>query len=736
MIFSVSCPRRHSRSGFILYLVFTFLLAWFIIALALFKYRSGSTNLLSKSSHKARLSAIAQSAANEIWAMVRSEMNDHGKKSSPDSFYSMFGDVLQQNAGILPPHKIFSREKAMLTADLSFSNRLASEITARQASVRGHVKVFFTRLTRPSPPSYVGHIEVITQACLISDPQEMVEQKERRDFKIIDTRDILDRYALFVKDYCYDYNCTDRQLIIEGLNSAGVCSSIFLGSRFAPDYPAFSWYDGPAPLYLDVNFNDDSNLIPLLINNKRIQIPPGITEVPSINTAASDMSRGNIFWAVTAPIPFKPIYDLGGFSDRDFYSVKVLQDGYYKIFVEPSQNTQAGQHSLPGLILEDWRRCGGDYGSSSVFKQVVKTSVESWQYLYAYTDASHVWNGSEWKDFARMLQFSGLAEYPGLMSSYHPDKSVAGKMAQFFGTGRNIPVIIEGNVFFRFFKLAFFDEFSANISLGGETKSFSMPAIPLQYQLPATAGENFLNTAVGVHGIEESLMSREVEDIPANALYFNDFNIQPAEIDDPDNYYPYVSIESVSYRYSTPQEFLEDRTVTLPDGKKCLDIDGLMFIERGNLDLSSYSSFSGQGMIWLGFRGDVMLGDLFRARPSDILKIWAQDGNFIITGNKPDVKIEASLIALSYFSDQMRDKKSLASRGKLIPNRHGVEIYGNLAVDYLFLADPNYGIPTGKQLKITHNPYLYSPVYPNWVTLGKIRTVVSHNTDYTDRALR
>ncbi|MFZ5951525.1 MAG: hypothetical protein ACOYXC_12525 [Candidatus Rifleibacteriota bacterium] len=726
---------KAKKSGYILYLVLTLLTMWGIISFSLSRYRSGAVNLLSKTTQQSRLTVIAQSAAGEIWSIARKESNNPGSKAAQNSFYNLINDVFSQNPAEVPPKKTFSNERIFNETDLPFANQLAGEITGGQAKVKGQCRLYFTSSLRSSPAAFSGHIEVITQAYSTSNRKDIVEIKERRDFKIIDTRDMLDRYVLFVKDYSFDYNSISRQLIIEGLRPK-VCSSIFLGSRYAPRYPAFARFNEPPAIHLDINMKDDKELVPLVLNNKLEKIPLGAIEVPSDNSKARDASKGNVFWSVPMPMQFKPIFDRAGFSDSDFYSVKVLQDGYYKTFVETSQKTKAEEYSVPGLILDDWKRCGGRYADSEVFKMVVATSVEKWKYLYAYTDAISLWSGNNWSEFARTLQFTGLSEYLKFMETFHPDKMVAGKMAQFFGPDRNVPVILEGNVFFRFFKLAFFDEFTATITLGGQSKDFGMPSIPLHFQNPGSQAQNFLNKEVKVHGIEYNLMSREVEEVPVNSMFFGDIKLTPDGVNKPDDYYPYVNNDSVSYRYPNPEEFLKDRTITLANGDKRLDVDGLMFIEKGDLDLSKFSSFSGQGMIWLGFRGDILLGDLAKSKPSDILKLFAQDGSFIIKSPKPAVKISASLIALTYFSDVKRSRSALSNRGKLVAKNHEVEIFGNLAVDYLFLNDGSYGIPAGKSLKIIHDPFLFSPVYQKWATIGKIRTIFSVSTDYDNRVLK
>jgi len=259
-----------------------------------------------------------------------------------------------------------------------------------------------------------------------------------------------------------------------------------------------------------------------------------------------------------------------------------------------------------------------------------------------------------------------------------------------------------------------------------------MPAIPLHFQDPA-AGMNFLNREVLIHGLEKHLMSREVDEIPVNSLFSDGLKVLPAGIQSPENLYPTISADSISYRYKDPADFLAENTILMADGSKRLRIDGVMFIERGDLDISGYNSFSGHGMIWIGFRGSVHIGDLAKSKPSDILKIFVQDGHFFIKSRNPEVKISASLQALTFFADSNRSRSALSNRGKLLPNKYSVEITGNLAVDYFFLNDKNYGLPDGKNLVIKHDPFLFTPVYPKWTTIGPVRTVYSVNASYENR---
>jgi len=720
-----------ARSGYILYLLLSLLLIWAIMTFGLTSYKSGAVNLLSHTSQQSRLICVAEAGLNEIWAIARTQANDKAGKNAPTHFFHIFNSVFDQSSANVPPLQTFSRERTFAINDLPYANILAAEISGNNIEVKGHCRVYFTRLIRRSPQSFTGHIEVLVNAVSRSDRQQFVEIKERRDFKIIDTRDLLDQYALFVKDFGYDYNLNQRKLIVEGLGPQ-VLSRVYLGSRHAPSYPAFKNIKGPAPIYFDFDFLQNSALIPAVIKNSHSPLPPGGRDIPSSNATTRSASSGNFFWAVPMPLKFKPIYDRGNFSDNDFYSVKALQQGYYNIFVKPAMKSGSSSHSLTALILDDWQSCGGDYASSQVFRMVVATSIDAWNYLYGYTDAAHIWKGSEWTTFADKPEFRGLSDYVSFMKDHHPEKTVAGSMPRIFGATDGQPVILEGNVFLRFFKLAFFDEFSTTLALGGRSNSLSMPAIPLLFQLPGSV-KSFLNREVLVHGLEKQLMSREVDEIPVNSLFGDGLKLLPLGVNAPENLFPAISVDSISYRYKNAEQFLAENTIRLADGSKRLRIDGVMYIERGDLDISEYNSFSGQGMIWIGFRGTVSLGDLAKSKPSDILKIFAQDGNFLIKSRNPEVKISASLLALTFFADPKRNRAALVNRGKLLPDNHAVEITGNLAVDYFFLLDKSYGVPAGKNVLIKHDPFLQTPVYPKWATIGPVRTSYSVSANHETR---
>ena len=728
------------RHGYILYVVLTLLAILGIFIASLSRFQRGTVTQLARTVTQNRLAMLAQSGANELWACLKSEVNDPTGKGTKLHFWSMLREVHSLPPHEQPPKKLVVRERFFPVGDLPHANAIAKDSLGGTVEILGHCRVTFNSRVKTCVPSYMGFIEVVVQARSIADPKHFVELKERRDLKLVNLRDFLDKYVLFVKDYGFDYNRLSQRLVIEGLPDPKHLSRVFFGSRYAPDYQAFKGLPkDEIPQFFDLNFAEDQAIMAQLLK-AGVGSPGGLQEIPVAEATAREKSKDQIFWARGTPISFQSIYNKAGFTDADFYGVKSLQDAYFNTFVVSAQKAPNNDnpHSVAYMILKDWQACGGDYAKSKVFRQVVATCVKNWQYLYGYTDAQHLWKGATWSDFARALQFSGLRDYVGKMKDYHPDKMISGNMAALFGPTADRPVIVEGHAFLRFFKVALLDEFKTDMILAGKNFTLAIRPMPLDFCRPDEP-ITFLNKSVKIEGSESVLMSREVSAIPLNQLYGTGLLPKPQGVKgSPDMVLPTLKTSALSYRYTKPEDFLRERVTYDPVLKEnVLNVDGHMFIERGNLDLSNINRFRGQGVIWIGFRGNCLLGDLKKTKNWNTLRIWVQDGNFVVQSKKPTVRIEASLIALSYFPPKPgRSPADLENRGKLIPNQHGIDLIGNLAVDYLFLADPTYGVPTGKQLRIVHDPYLYSPPIENWASVGQIRTAIAMHTDPTLRVIK
>lgn len=704
-----------NRSGYILYVVLTIVLILGIFVFSLSGFHRNTVVNLSHTAFQSRLVPLAQAGANEVWAVLKSEANI--KNGNPLNFGDMVIDAFNKNGS----NNMVVKERFFDIKNLPVANQLAGEIPGADIIIKGYCRLYLTDKVKTYRPSYTGHIEVIAQACIRNNPTKFVEVKERREIKAVDLRDFLDDYSLFVKDYSNEYNLPNRHLIVENLAKPSI-SRIYLGSSNAPKYEDFRNSPNGAPIYFDINFTEDAPLIPNLL--KSANINGAIKkEIPVKSSEARNISKNKVFWS-SSPIPFKTLFSKGGFQYSDFYDIKELQECFKKHFLAPAQGKYE-ELSLSGMIQDDWRTANGVFGKSGFFQGMVKESINTWKYLYAYTDAQSIWQKNNFTDFAQHVPYSGLSSYLSYISKLNPDELNSGKMPQFFGKNRNKPAIIEGNLFVRFFKIALFDEFQQKLKYDRFEIPFSLKHIPMLFT--PKDKPSYLNHKVNISNIENVLMSRAIKNVPLNSLFGGKLIIKPEKLkSSPKWVFPNIELSAISYKYKTGEDFVSDRVKTLADGSKELDIDGIVFIENGQLDLHNVSKFRGNGIIWVGFRGDCFLGNLKKTNPTDTLKIWLQNGDFIIKSQVNSVHIEASLIALTYTG------ATSSGQGKLIPYNHNVEIYGNLAVDYFLLRGRN-GVPEGGYIKVIHDRNIQNPKITTRVTIGQIRT---SETAHADKKMR
>ncbi|HNV71970.1 MAG TPA: hypothetical protein PKO06_19855 [Candidatus Ozemobacteraceae bacterium] len=334
----------------------------------------------------------------------------------------------------------------------------------------------------------------------------------------------------------------------------------------------------------------------------------------------------------------------------------------------------------------------------------------------------------------------------------------------------------------RLFKVAFFEEFTKNLTLFNWTFMISPPSIPLIYRREERKPFTFLNRQISGNlrqgqvgrilqsdDPENYLMSRAVCGIPANRLLD-----QPVAVRDPDGgaapnfltqynplsegpfpdpqqipgpkgkragerFFPHIDYSTFSHNYKTPQEFLNER-VTLENGEPVLYIDGRMYIAEGDLDLVAgwhgrpVKKYKGRGFLFLS-KGNVTLTSFRKGgSPSsdDSLRIFLQDGDFIVGGSDAPTNIEASLIAVTYLYDAAKDPKELTNQGQLLMRGKSVVVTGNLVVDYLALELGNDGLPMNGTLTIVHDPEIFEPANgednPYRFSIGEVRTFYSMNS--------
>jgi hypothetical protein len=725
------------RRGYLLYVVLTLMVMAAAFVFSLTRFRRGAVEQLSRTIEQHRLVAIGQSGANEILAIIRSEANDPRGFQSPTHFGGMFRAVSRAPDTDRPRQKAFVAERDFPPGTLPATEEIAEQVLPGQLDIRGRVQVCFNFRIKSAAkefPGFSGQIETVVQVSSRRDPRNMVEVKERRDVILIYMRDFFDKYVLYVKNHSPDYNSPEQRLILEGLPVAGT-SRAYIGNRFGPK-PGDVAGAGDPQVHFDLNMQDEAKLLPVVLDKGLGITGGGGTTMGVKDATANGASQGKFFWT-SGPRPFKDICARGGFSDADFYNVPSLQQQYQRSILEPARKALKALGGVPQYILTDWAEAGGVYGASKVFQQVIAECMGAWKYHFGYTDAGSIWQGTSFQPLAQMLHYSGLAKYPGRAGGLNPPKGKSGRMALLFGEQCDKPVLIEGNAFLRFFKIALLDEFEITFNIQELPFHFGQRPIPLAVSFPGDPPD-FQNREVAIEGQEKVLMSRAVDTVPVNGLFYDGVKPLPDGLKGgPETAFPCLRPAAFSHLYKTPQEFRDDRIVEI-GGQKVLNVDGNLLIERGDLRLDDIHAFTGNGMIWINFEGNVFLGSLRRYQPHDLLKIFVQDGDIIIQSDDPTVRIEASLMASRFSSKAAGDPANVNNMGKLICSQRCVEILGNLVVDYLFLNHPTLGIPKGKHLKIVHDPVLFGTTGQDFfrASVGRVRSAFTINPEYGSRIIK
>ncbi|MBF0502141.1 MAG: hypothetical protein HQM09_18520 [Candidatus Riflebacteria bacterium] len=783
--FTISRHVTYTRRGFIVFLVLTVMILIGIMAMSFSAMKSSSITQLSKTIDQNRLALIAQAANNEALATFKTEVNH------PTSIYfnGCRGDIFNP-AKPLPalPLLLFSRvyddsnpltnSKAMIDNvpgyEIKLKTKLSVVVTAKIDSVR----------TR----GFIGHLEIISQAT--DRKKTTVEIKERRDMKLVDLRDFFDKYVLFVKNYSPDYNEPNHNLVINGLApanfSTGVYSRVYLGNRFHPQTQEAATIGGDRnlPLLFDLSFNEtDGNLF----LNKILGTGITPTTFSPLNGPAKAVSQGNAFWVVPTPIDFITIPNI---QPSELFTHPKIVEVYLKIVQAAQQAIQntsssAQSRSTAGAIVSDFGNANGtDYSPCFVFQGILATFRNSWKYHYGFTDAEHYWDLTQpippFQTFTNTTHYSGLKTYPSELntptSPWNSERVLVGKMLKLFGVNGDRPLMVEGQAFLRFFKIAFLDEFTATWTAvvpanppTNTTLNFSVEAISLNCVCPAstTQAASFLKTPrawpaalpcwpgkskfIAADGLDEPLMSRAIDTIPVNRLLLPEkplrtilggtkaaYDANTGVAPDPEQkgsggvaakgeaFFPAVDVPTFAYFYKNPAIFKEERITKDATGEDILQLDGKMFIEEGDLHLENVHRFNGQGFIMLG-KGNCFIHTMKKTPFNtnngrhSTLRIYLQAGSFSITGNG-DATIEASLIALTYPGDSN-------NQGKLLPNGKNVSILGNLIVDYLrtYQNNSSIGLPLNGTMTIEHDEDIFNPSDAQRISVGPVRTSYSMN---------
>ena len=751
------------------------LLALSILAFALNNLKRGAITQLAKNVDQNRLTILAESANNEVLAMLKSHVNmRYNSKSS--NIYNLFRRPFTYTGTISPnsPFRqvIISGFEPPETKKMAIANGYKLHIKT---------KVVLT-VYKPSPyksvKAFCGFIDLYAQAYRIGFESNLIELHERREVRLVDLRHRFDKYALFVKNYCPDYNNTSRRIMVIGIKPRGAdISKVYLGNA---NYTKCA--DPQKNIWLDISRSESKRMdLAGLFGNPTIQSKVFPVKPPNTNNGQNILFyfkkvlfsniSGVTFDQFTKVLTVKRIYEKFVNEAADGCLGHITPPKISTALISKCSNSMghANANAASYKVCKDFvqNAKARDYSKCKVFVSILATCVKNWYYHFGYTDAESIWNVDQTtrpslptpKSWVNALAYCGIAStskefrYKGSYFAkkkkkknslqYNPERAHIGKMARFFGINNSRKVLFEGPVFLRFFKIAYLDDFSTTIDFGLGKKVLNPEPIPLpflRYDKPKT----FLNTPLSNNFSplsttykENYLMSRAVDNIPANCLlgksisfyngngnattfnpYIQRYPSYPYPMQKKVSGRPYVrakrfgrliDFDSVSYNYPNPQKFLSER-VAKYNGKKTLFVDGVMYIEKGDLDLSNIHQFYGNGMIYLG-EGNCYIGNFSSCRDpfayGDTVRFYLRKGDFIVKDKSPNVTIEASLAALYYppGSPYQTKQGSLICTGKKTVN-----IIGNLIVDYLYTQGTGgSGLIKGGKLIITHNPLIYDP---------------------------
>ncbi len=800
-----SNARPTGRRGFVLYIVMAVLFALAIMAFALNTFKQGTVTQLARNVDQNRLALLAQSANAEVVAMIRSQVNGDSSSQIFSSFRQIFpgsSPGVTLNSEIV----LFSDFEPQQTLQMAQSAGYPLKIKSKA------VLKIYRKCEYNSVSAYNGYLDVFSQAHLDRKDENIIEVHERRDVRLVDLRHNLDKYVLFVKNYSPDYNNATRRIIVQGITPYGPhMSRVYLGND---NYPAC--LDSQKHIWLDLNYAEQKNApgFAALFNFAKLTDFPG--------SDASD----TLF--MRASLPFKDLKDAENNSLIEnyggaFVDVPAVKKVYEKFVNDAADgcNGQVTAHKIGNdlktkcsqampksnsnatsyQICQDYvsKSSGTNYANCSGFQKILQTCMAEWKLHYGYLDAAGVWQVEKAErpalpppvPWVTALAFKGLtyaADENGKKGpyfyawlnqlpdkagdpagkTYNPERLRVGKMLKLFGDKDDTPVVVEGPVYLRFFKIAFLDTFEKEITFFDQQKKVTPEPVPIGFIRPLmdpgtfqnlTLANNFSPTA---YFADTMMMSRSIDNVSVNALLGDSLEfydgegklvtINPLTADRPTFPFPrqrpsaepvkaknfgrLIDFKTVSYNYSSPEEFLAERTSGSGTSKKMF-IDGVMYIEAGDLNLSDVTSFQGKGMIFLG-RGNCLIGDLKRARgeySGDSLRIYLRHGDFLLKKSET-TEIEASLAAFSYPAGSADPSE----QGSLIFNgQERVTIVGNLLVDYLYTlekGDNSLKLDDDCYLKIRHDPLIYEgasdlgdgPMDPFHISIGSVKTLYSLNS--------
>ena len=789
------------RKGFILYIIVAALLALAILAFALNSFKRGAVVQLARNVDQNRLIQIAKSANAEVLAILRTQANNSKSQNIFKTFRSIFPKPNETSSNLnqtLPLLNNYTPEKTKEIADKSGYNIVLES----RATLTNFQKSIYQ-----STCAYNAYLDIYSKVFRLEAPNNSIEVHERHDVRLVDLRHNLDKYVLFVKDYCPDMNNSQRHVIIQGIEPTdGRISRVYLGSDLYPDNSEgidINWNKNI--LWFDLYFNEICNMPGF----KSIFKDQNLTSFPDNpntrflfymnKTKFSDLNLPkNLFYHVSA---VKKVYE--DFVNKAANGCAKNANLPYQVGAAlkskcqsamPNANNNSAAYRVCDDYVKNFKRGSydgkevDDYSACETFNTILETCMNKWEYHYGYLDANGVWeiDANEFPKMAKPQNWVTALAYKGLVDknddndkmgpyvywnfltqngkSYNPERYRVGKMMRLYGENNTTPVLVEGPVKLRFFKIGYFNDFEENLEFYTQPHTIHPEPVPILYRRP-NSNETFQNIRVNKDFsssdfFSDNMLMSQTLDIPINALLLGPDGNGPQYIDgngqtkvltrkevlSDEFVYPVqknntkiegryfgrrVDFDNSSYNYPSPKEFLEDRIREI-NGRKTLCVDGIMYIEKGDMDLTDINYFYGKGLIYLA-TGNITFGNFNRIRDiseGDSVRFYLRQGDFILGSNNSDITIEASLAAL--FS-KVGDPDPRNQGSLVINNKKNVHIIGNLIVDYFYTQDTSgRGLEKGGTILIEHDPLIMEPNLktsdgkefdPFHVSIGKIKTI-------------
>ncbi|MBQ2593476.1 MAG: hypothetical protein II567_09390 [Candidatus Riflebacteria bacterium] len=793
----------NKRNGFILYIIVAAIMGLAILAFALTTFKSGAVVQLARNIDQNRLIQIAKSANTEVLAILRTQANNSKSQNIFKAFRSIFPNQNGSSSSLYQTIPLLSNYVPEETKEIADKSGYKIIIESR-ASLTNYQKSVYQ-----STSAYNAYIDIYSKTYREGSPENGIEVHERHDVRLVDLRHNLDKYALFVKDYTPDMNNSQRRVIIQGIEPTdGRITRVYLGSELYPQNTEGVDKDwNKNILWFDLYFDEINNMpgFKSIFKYQNLKSFPGNPSTKflfytNIVKFSELKLPKNLFYHVTA---VKKVYEdfvndaANGCAKNPNLPHQVGAALKSKCQAAmPNTNNNSAAYRICADYVKNFKRCVydgrevDDYSACETFNTILETCMNKWEYHYGYLDANGVWevDQNEFPNMAKPQSWVTALAYKGLTDknddndkmgpyvywyfkqkngiSYNLERYRVGKMFRLYGENNTTPVLVEGPVKLRFFKIGYFNDFEESLTFYNQPHKIHPEPVPILFRRP-DSGNTFQNTKVSKdfsssNFFTDNMLMSQAIDIPINALLLDANgngpnyidgngqrkNLTKKEVFSNEFVYPVqkvnnnkktegkffgrrVDFDNSSYNYPSPKEFLDDRVREI-NGRKTLCVDGIMYIEKGDMDLTDINFFYGKGLIYLA-TGNITFGNFNRIRDvseGDSVRFYLRQGDFILGSGDQEITIEASLAALfnKVGDPDPRNQGSLVLNGK-----KNVHIIGNLIVDYFYTQDPSgRGLDKGGTILIEHDPLIMEPNLrtsdgkefdPFHVSIGKVKTV-------------